>query len=228
MYHGTTSAIYEKIKVEGLKPRGLKGHTNWKHTVSSNPNAVYLTSVYAPYFGYMATKEDPEKIMLVEIDTKKLDPAKLLPDEDFIAQVLYHNGPEYRNALTLDELTLRVRNRIRRWSDFWQKSLDKMGTCGYYGVIPPDAMTRVAFADQSDPITLMATDAQISVIGFHFMKRKYETLTRFIFGERVLFEHLFDFPDTFPADIPKELVEHIERSRRAMGAFKHDVQSLAK
>jgi len=59
LYHGTSEAALKDILKEGIMPRTLKGQRsgNWRHTVTSNPKAVYLTDTYAAYFALVASEK---------------------------------------------------------------------------------------------------------------------------------------------------------------------------
>jgi hypothetical protein len=122
LYHGTSERIGRLALTKGLSPRKLTGQSNWKHMVESHPDLVYLTTVYAPYFGLQAAKG--KKMAIVEVETDLLDEFKMLPDEDFIEQVTRADkknkvGIEGR---TLNERTEYIRNYLDEFSGFWRQS----------------------------------------------------------------------------------------------------------
>ena len=84
LYHGTAGENVAGILKRGVKPRRVTGKNNWKHTVASNPHAVYLTSAYGGYFAHQAAKTS--LLGIVEVDTHFLDRELFRPDEDFLEQ----------------------------------------------------------------------------------------------------------------------------------------------
>jgi hypothetical protein len=186
LYHGTSESRARKIMDEGLKPRGKSGKTNWKHTVESNPKAVYLTDTYPLYFAFTACGDSDERWAVIEVDTDLLDESKLHPDEDVLEQAgRNHDGLPGSWGMV----------RRTRWyrkqaidNPNWDKSLKFMGTCGYYGTIPPEAITRVVFFDPKKHDTgfvLSCIDASISLMNFKFCSKKYKGLLRWVMGEKV-------------------------------------------
>ena len=92
LYHGTAERFLRPILSEGIKPRGRK-KGNWKHTVESNPHAVYLTNAYPLHFAANVANEK-EKLAVIEVDTSRLHLLDIVPDEDFMEQATRNgNGP---------------------------------------------------------------------------------------------------------------------------------------
>ena len=86
IYHGTAERHLKSILQTGIAPRG-RSAGNWKHSVTSNPRAVYLTVSYALHFASNACRPKEDKNMLVlEVETDLLNPYLLAPDEDFLEQ----------------------------------------------------------------------------------------------------------------------------------------------
>lgn len=182
LYHGTSESRARKIMVEGLKPRGKTGRTNWQHTIESNPKAVYLTDAYPAYFAYNASR-DGERWAIIEVDTDKLDESKLHPDEDVLEQA--GRKFDHLQEKGMIERT-RYYRRHARTNPNWEKSLQAMGTCGYYGEIPPEAITRVVFIDPEKidgGFLLSMIDCSISIMNYRFCADKYRNYTRWIMGE---------------------------------------------
>src|SRR5262249_35818377 len=84
LYHGGSAAVLEKVKRSGLQPRGLhKGKDNWKHTVTSNKDSVYLTNAYPWHFAAHACQSKGTGI-IYEVNTDLLLPWEFAPDEDYL------------------------------------------------------------------------------------------------------------------------------------------------
>jgi hypothetical protein len=83
LYHGTSADIAERAKTEGLLPR-LDGKGNWPDKLSRT-ECVYLTSAFAGIYAPSAQPRTGD-LAIVEVDLARLDPSRLLPDEDFLGQ----------------------------------------------------------------------------------------------------------------------------------------------
>ncbi len=206
LYHGTTESVAKKALTEGLIPRGRR-KGNWKHTVDSRRDAVYLTDIYGPYFAFACSKKK-ERGAVLEIDLDKLDRSKLIPDEDFLEQAT--RGREETGFCPKEIKTMKDRTKYYRKiaelnPQLWEKSLEGLGTVSYRGTIPPEAITRVAYLPQDHPFSFEAADAMIVLANHRFCKPKYEALTRWLFGETVTpndFE-MFSTPDDLPEEFKK-------------------------
>ena len=185
LYHGTSGRHLHSIIRNGLQPRGPGKKGNWKHTVESNPHCVYLTDAYPVYFALQATRGSYSAI-IVEIDTNLLpNPLALLPDED----VLEQTGREYDDVK--GDMLVRTRwyrKNIFRWAngETWKKSLGVMGTCCFYGKIPPEAITRIAIIppEQCGKVGLW-WDASISLMNYRILGGLYQLQTQRLFGDPV-------------------------------------------
>ena len=183
LYHGTSESRARKIMVDGLKPRGKSGKTNWKHSIESNPKAVYLTDAYPLYFAVQAS-DSGERWAVIEIETDLLDESKLHPDEDVLEQA----GRKHDN-IPVKGMIERTRyyRGIARKNPNWDKSLKFMGTCSYYGTIPPEAITRVVFVDPKKldgGFSLSLIDCSISLVNYKFCGEKYRNVTQWVMGEK--------------------------------------------
>lgn len=194
LYHGTSERHLSSILASGLRPRG-RADGNWDaNHVPSNPECVYLTDTYAPFFALNAA-EDGERWAIIEVDSDRLNERNMRPDEDFLEQAT--RGIEWREELlsgcSLAEATAAFRCVLHRYADMWRLSAEKMGTCAHHGAVPPEAVTRVALFDpRSNPYLAMAwSDPAISILNHMCCSSKYKALTRWMFEpvERVL---LFD------------------------------------
>jgi hypothetical protein len=191
LYHGTTAKVAELALVEGLQPRGERTG-NWEHSIESNPNAVYLTSAYAPYFA-VASGEVGEDLAIIEVDTDLLCQYLLIPDEDFLEQGTrgqpLDDHPEL-NALGDDMLKRTEWFREHAYEHFqhaWELSVEHLGNCAYSAVIPPEAMTRASAFGWDDNAWMIghALDPCISLLNYQICGSKYRHLTQWFMGEPI-------------------------------------------
>lgn len=189
LYHGTTARCLVSVLKDGLKPRGPGKKGNWQHSIESNPHCVYLTDAYAPYFAVQATRSN-DKGMVIEVDTHQLNGYALLPDEDVLEQA----GRGYDDVKgDMKARTKWYRKNIHQWAGggAWTKSLEVMGTCCFYGTIPPKAITRIALIPPEEMNQLFwHFDCSISLMNYHILKDVYRAKSRRLFGERVPFNAL--------------------------------------
>lgn len=198
LYHGTSERWAREIWRHGLWPRAdLETEGNWSHTVESAEDCVYLTVAYAPYFAFCAA-EDKERWAIVEVDSEQLDEDALLPDEDFLEQVLRQQKEfddhwlwdEFHELETMEDRTRWCRDHAHVLSS-WQESLNGIGNCAHTGHIPPEAITRIVLFDPWEEreghkwARLMAVDPSISVLNFQLVGEKYRALTDWFMGARV-------------------------------------------
>lgn len=196
LYHGTTEAVACRALRDGLLPRIAHGRSNWGHgiTTESNPSLVYMTSVYAPYFGLQAIDcadiKAGFKIGIVEIETDMLQERWMRPDEDFIEQVTRNENDTKRlgiKGVGMAERTKWVRNHIDQFSGMWKLSVEHLGNCAHKGQLPAHAITRVSIC-QISASTLMliaARDPAITWVNKKFCGDKYAMITRWCMGESV-------------------------------------------
>jgi len=206
LYHGTNEEAAQNALKEGLKPRAntsLKG--NWKHTVDSRDDCVYLSKVYAPYFAGCATENG--RWAIIEIDTTRLDESLFLPDEDYMQQATvkaeipdepFYGGLRRANLAKDAKERLFKRNdwfrrNLHEYRAFWEQSIDRIGNCCYQGIIPGEAITRTSLFDTaSNPTVMMnSMDPTISIMNYQFMKPQYEALTKWFMDDE------FDPKDIF-------------------------------
>jgi hypothetical protein len=213
LYHGTTKAVAQKALIEGLKPRG-KREGNWKHTVDSRRDAVYLTDIYGLYFAYCASKEDSnDTLAVIQVDTQKLNQNLFMPDEDFLEQASRgRTGKGFApSRKSMKERTKYYRKIAEHNRDLWHKSVENLGTCSYQGTIPPEAITKIAYVDtgKQKDIVFSAGDASISLMNHRFCSNKYKATTEWLFGKTITpLEYMgFDFPEGM---IPKEQINAID------------------
>lgn len=192
LYHGTDAANLAAIRAHGVRPRAAtRRPSNWGHTIESNPHAVYLTDTYALYFAVNGAADDSWPAIL-ELDTEALRPDLLAPDEDALEQatrVLPTDGvpPELRPGAALEGMVTRTRwfrRHALRLANFWPVSVELLGTCAYYGPVPPAAITRVAVIDpDTAPAMTVALDPMVSISNHRFCGAFYRNATRAIFGD---------------------------------------------
>lgn len=208
LYHGTNAANLEAILKQGIKPRYLrKTKGNWQHSIESNPRSVYLTNCYALYFAFSA-KGKSKDLAIIEIDTDRLNPFRFAPDEDYLEQASRGQAlPEAGQGM--HERTRYYRKKaLSHYQHYWKDSLEGLGTCGYYGLIPPDAITRVATLPPNGALA-WASDPTISLLNHAIMANYYEQLTKHVFGDPIEAK-IEDDPFgriAAMADIPRDKVE---------------------
>ena len=198
LYHGTSERHLAAILKDGIKPRG-KRRGNWKHTIDSNNKAVYLTNAYAHYFAWQAvnTEDKAERLVVLEIDTDKLDPSLLAPDEDWLEQVSRRqNDPGVAPIdKSMNYRTRWYRKRLLNFGPHWTDSLEGLGNATYHDVIPVAAITRIAFVDQetnADLIMVVGLDPSITLMNYRIVGHKYRNGMKRLFGEAVEEDDSFD------------------------------------
>ena len=217
LYHGTSETIARQALTRGLLPRNLSGVESVWDDYPSNPEFVYVTTAYAPYFALHAAGDS--KLGIVEIDLDCLDPDELYPDEDFLEQVTQGKGPAPK-GLTMEGRTNWYRDNLMNFQHHWADSLDGLGNAAHYGGIPASAITRISIYDpDSNPtITIMASDPAITIMNYRFLgSSKYRALTSWFMGDPV------DPSDIDPTwmmlqlpDIPPMMKEHMEKFEQAL------------
>jgi len=194
LYHGTTATVARKAITEGLLPRFFTGNEgNWKATIESSVDRVYLTSAYAPYFAMAATNENEDLWGIVEIDVDRLSEVFMLPDEDYLEQATRSGDKAFLDNISpklwmMDTYarTAWFRDRAVRFHHMWKESIKRLGNCAYAGVIPPEAITRIVIYNPShNKVVTLNMDPTISILNYQFMGEKYEALTRWFIGDPI-------------------------------------------
>jgi hypothetical protein len=202
LFHGTTASCLDRIKREGILPRAkAKGKQNWKHTVPSNKDAVYLTTAYPWHFAAVASKEKGIGLIL-EIDRDLLLPWLLCPDEDFMEQASRGCGPTDKNpnlaplGLDMKKRTMFYRKIAKFNALLVDESLKHMGTCAYYGGIPFSAVTRYVLIDWAKlpfEMKLRAVDSMVSIMNYRILKSRHEAFCRWFFNDTVTVEEMLGY-----------------------------------
>ena len=182
LYHGTSGAAARKAMTEGIRPRERR-RGNFSHSIESSPHHVYLTDAYAAYFAFGCSDNEAA---ILEVETDHLQELCLNADEDVLEQ-----AGRGRDGLDpswdMKKRTLWYRRRIQSVRYDWRASLAGMGTCSHFGIIPPEAITRVVYIDVNhinvQLLRLAALDASISLLNYRFMEKKYKALTRWLFED---------------------------------------------
>lgn len=191
LYHGTRAQRLPAILAYGLSPRRNHGATgNWRHSVQSNPRAVYLTNAYPLYFAGSTIKDPDEDLLILEVNVAMLDPHRLAPDEDFLEQVTRDNPDFAGVGAGMKARTRWFRHRaLTGFAHHWRDSLAGLGTCAYFSTIPPTAITRWATIPINSPL-VRASDPTINLMNYRIMGGYYRQLVRRIFGDDVVSENL--------------------------------------
>lgn len=179
LYHGTKLSALEAISRMGIQPRRAR-EGNWKQTVESNPNAVYLTNAYPLHFCANALGDDEcEKVVIIEVNVEKLD--KLQADEDAIEQVL-RGKDSLPKHWDMARRTAYYRARAHQYRA--EASLGVLGTCGHRGAIDPKHLARVAVIDYEKMLELIVVgglDPQISILHYGYFREDYIDWLRWLF-----------------------------------------------
>lgn len=192
LYHGTSLKNLPAILREGLRPRCETSHAgNWKHTVDSCDSAVYLTDAFAGHFAFSAVSdEEGDEAVILEIDTDRLNPSRLVPDEDFLAH-LVHIDPDKAEmygihapigASNLNALSEYFRDYIEDYPEFWEDSLRILGTCAYAGTIPPEAITKIVKFGESRGAYIHLFDNSVNPVAYKFTGATTRNTLRIVMG----------------------------------------------
>lgn len=227
LYHGTSESAARRAVAEGLRPRGADRPGNWGGEVESNPECVYLTDVYGPYFASHAASGD-ERWAVLEIDRRRIDRGLLRPDEDCMEQGRRGLDPEPLRSLPMVARTRHYRERMDAFAYFWPNSLRALGTCGYRGTVPPGAIARVALYDPraGSPVATGAIDPTITLMNHALCARKYSALTRWFLGDPANVEEFLMF-DTLAPEHRALLAEQITVAAAAL-ANRRGLEVLAR
>ena len=164
LYHGTSTKYLDKILKEGIKPRGNK-NGNWKHSVKSKKDLVYLTDTYAPYFANAATKKPYKPVIIkLEINTKDFE---LYPDEDFICQSIIKTNNN--KGLSLNELTEIIDPKM--YPEQWKKSLKYFGNIST-NYIPKECIKSYCIGDFMEFLRIQ--DPVITILNHIIMSKAYK------------------------------------------------------
>jgi len=189
LYHGTSEPNLEIILKQGIIPRKVRKDQrgNWKHSIKSNPDAVYLTNAYAVFYAQAAVQKG-ERLAVLEIDTSLLFPWRLTPDEDFLEQasrkqrVKDDKGGVCTPEMSMKQRTMWYRRRLLQFAHMWEKSLEGLGNCCYHETVPVKAIRRYATLPTASPISF-ATDPCMTLLNYAIMGGYYRELTKHVFGE---------------------------------------------
>jgi hypothetical protein len=196
LYHGTSQNALAGILINGIRPRGKRGKSNWKHSIESNAECVYLTEGYSIHFASNAASEAGSNgtAAIVEVDTDRLDFMDLLPDEDAIEQIS-RGKDDLPKHWDMKKRTRYYRVRMVDYAGKWPTSIKALGTACHRGVIPVSAITRVAKVDfKVNPALRWASDPTITLMNYAIMGGYYRQLTRRIFDDPIDVADL-NFPD---------------------------------
>lgn len=193
LYHGTSEANLALILDCGIMPRSITTRSNWAHTVSSNENAVYLSNAYPLYFAKQACDTN-ERLVVLEVDTDLLDETNLVADEDAVEQAL-RGRDDLPSSWNMVKRTQYYRDRIERYS--YEQSLAALGSCAHLGVIPSQAITRVAYVSREafGGMARCGYDPSISVLGYMAMGDSYRKSTAWLFNPEAVEQEYFSLGD---------------------------------
>lgn len=183
LYHGTSALLRDPIIKNGLQPRGTRSG-NWKHTVGSNKQAVYLTTAYPLHFAASASSSE-NGLLIVEVRASVLSGEQMAPDEDFLEQVSRRDPQFAHIGSSMEARTKWFRRRaLSHYASYWEMSLHSLGTCAHYGSIPASIITRSAVVPVRSPL-VRASDPTITLVNYNIMGGFYRQLVRHIFGDPI-------------------------------------------
>ena len=185
LYHGTSFAALPHIAAAGLRPRDARGPSNWKRTIESNPETVYLTNSYALSFAENAVGEGDEieqPCAIIEVDCENASVlAHLHADEDAIEQA--SRGRDHLpKGWGMVERTRYYRAITHRYPAL--PSLAALGTCGHRGAISPGAIKRVAVITSAKACELTfggGIDPMITVLNYQVVGSDYRAFLKWVF-----------------------------------------------
>ena len=189
LYHGTDEASAMKSLSDGLLPR-MERPGNWER-FSSNPEVIYLSDCYAPFFAVVASEKKGGRMAIVEVQATAQMVKNFLPDEDYLEQSTRPNL--WCGEAEMLRRTEICRKKMGRRSNQWAKSLKGLGTVAHKGPIGPDFITRVALIDAKKSwwIKALAETLMLSMTVHHFQVEFATNLTKLIFGEDITYRQLF-------------------------------------
>lgn len=183
LYHGTNSLAWDSIVSAGsIAPRRGRDDGNWRSTVMSHPDSVYLTVAYPLHFAMHACQSIPSaRGIVIEIDRLRLEEARLHADEDCIEQAMRgrddmpHKGMKFR--------TKHYRAIAHMYP--WLPSVNGIGNCAHRGAIPLSAVTRIASIPRLSfgPLS-MVHDPSVGLLNYSVMGENYRGSVAWLFGDR--------------------------------------------
>lgn len=178
LYHGTRVAHQSDILEYALVPRGQSGVSQWQHTAESRVDAVYLTDAYPLHFAVNAQADGD--LLIIEVDTSKLELSALISDEDALAHSLKEPATRHMSLL---EKTIYYREHSHEYSA--AHSLALMGTCAHLGPVPAAAIRRIARIHIEDAPTLIlgGFDPVVSPINYSIFGEEYRESVKWLFGD---------------------------------------------
>ena len=229
LYHGTSLKALHSILSEGLQTRDSHGHDSHWTDHESGSDRVYLTNAYAPFFAQVAGGEANALPVILEIDQSKLEGWHMVPDEDFVEQVMrsqYESGQAttwLEVGGSMERVTRHCRDMIEAYGHLHEDSLKYLGTCAYMEDIPPECITGVLIVE-SGPASLRAiSDPSITLLNYQIMGSYYRNVTGYLFG---LDESAFESDPVMSSMNIADLTRRIEFTHYASCDFERLRQRL--
>jgi hypothetical protein len=146
IYHGTSAVAARVALTEGLRPRGNAAGNDWLAEFPSIPDWIYLTKDAPLYYAAVSVNRPVTAAKtgaVIRIDSDALDKSLLRPDEDYF----HLQNPPFATREEIKAFHDSCKERARQNPGEWTDSLSKVGSVGYAGVIPPNAIIDVVFVD---------------------------------------------------------------------------------
>lgn len=184
-FHGTSSENLASIARSGVLPRRHSKINNYKHTVGSNPSAVYLTDAYPLHFAMQATK-GKEPLAILEFDPEKVS-VNIQADEDALEQS-FRGNDDLPGEWTMKQRTIYYRKRAHNYSG--ELSMRVLGTCGHKGIIPANFINRVALIEHATAVLLVMSfaDPTITILNNRLMGPRHRHFSRWLMGHERFIE----------------------------------------
>lgn len=227
IYHGTDDKTARAAHKAGLHPRQTR-QSGWED-VPSHPDHVYLTRYFAGYYGANAAdRAKAQRMGIVEVNMAALDPSRLYPDEDYVADA--QRGRVPLNVLDRKARIRYVRDHIELFQSLAGDSLERMGNVAHRGAIPPAAIRRVALWDgfRNPHLFMRMVDSNVGAMGAAVSGPTHEFFTRWLIGDDVTAEEFMDteYGPTWrdmPMATPQlQVMRRLLANRDGWELFKHE------
>lgn len=212
LFHGTSGTRALKIMETGILPRS-KLNTFSTMPLASNRTCTYLCD-HPSYYAHLRSYEDNcGTAGIIEVDTSQI-PVHLLAVDDAACEEAGRGVDGLDDDMSINARRVFYADwAIQNSADFpYQDGLEVRGSIAVKGSIPVSAITRVAIMDIHivRPFFDPPISTEVTVQTYRHFKKKYATLTRWIFGEAVNLKHVMPWEETtykFPPDVGRTSIQ---------------------
>lgn len=223
VYHGTRESAIASGPL-ALRPRGTQPG-NWFGNNPSHPDDVYLTDGYAGYFANVAhskSDEPGDRWAIVEVQLDRLHRGRMMPDEDWLEQVTRGSvqAATILAGKSMEDRTAWFREHKHEWQSVWHASLADLGTCSHRGIIPAEAITRIAYVEphRQKWFAMTVIDPAICLMNHALLGSKYRALTRWLFdgGDDRELAELITFGDGMQRALAGVMSEFVDATQEQL------------